>query len=109
MLWFLNFEFYLFVLFWEDFSFSCHMTESGRVYASGLNDFGQLGISDDKNYAMVRYRVQCVSVNFWCYFMRTLLIVQQINQNEATTFFYKSIQYHPQCKWCLNLANLEQG
>ncbi|XP_021853090.1 ultraviolet-B receptor UVR8 isoform X1 [Spinacia oleracea] len=28
------------------------LTESGRVYASGLNDFGQLGISDDKNYAM---------------------------------------------------------
>ncbi|GAB2218566.1 hypothetical protein Droror1_Dr00001793 [Drosera rotundifolia] len=28
------------------------LTESGRVYASGLNDFGQLGISDEKNYIM---------------------------------------------------------
>ncbi|GAB4855743.1 hypothetical protein Ancab_024387 [Ancistrocladus abbreviatus] len=28
------------------------LTESGRVYASGLNDFGQLGISDEKNYMM---------------------------------------------------------
>ncbi|XP_057540979.1 ultraviolet-B receptor UVR8 isoform X2 [Amaranthus tricolor] len=28
------------------------LTESGRVYASGLNDFGQLGISDDKDYSM---------------------------------------------------------
>ncbi|KAL2941860.1 Ultraviolet-B receptor UVR8, partial [Bienertia sinuspersici] len=26
--------------------------ESGRVYASGLNDYGQLGISDDTDYAM---------------------------------------------------------
>ncbi|KAJ8441204.1 hypothetical protein Cgig2_024933 [Carnegiea gigantea] len=30
------------------------LTESGRVYASGLNDFGQLGISDDKSYTMRR-------------------------------------------------------
>ncbi|CAK9156529.1 unnamed protein product, partial [Ilex paraguariensis] len=26
------------------------LTESGSVYASGLNDFGQLGISDNKSY-----------------------------------------------------------
>ncbi|KAA8547058.1 hypothetical protein F0562_003487 [Nyssa sinensis] len=26
------------------------LTETGRVYAAGLNDFGQLGISDDKTY-----------------------------------------------------------
>lgn len=28
------------------------LTESGRVYATGLNDYGQLGISDDKSYRM---------------------------------------------------------
>ncbi|GAB2277265.1 hypothetical protein Dimus_011971 [Dionaea muscipula] len=28
------------------------LTESGRVYASGLNDFGQLGISDEKKFIM---------------------------------------------------------
>ncbi|GMH13096.1 hypothetical protein Nepgr_014937 [Nepenthes gracilis] len=28
------------------------LTETGRVYASGLNDFGQLGISEDENYMM---------------------------------------------------------
>ncbi|XP_027073361.2 ultraviolet-B receptor UVR8 isoform X1 [Coffea arabica] len=27
------------------------LTENGRVYATGLNDFGQLGISDDRSYA----------------------------------------------------------
>ncbi|XP_022154913.1 ultraviolet-B receptor UVR8 isoform X2 [Momordica charantia] len=27
------------------------LTESGRVYATGLNNFGQLGISDDKSYS----------------------------------------------------------
>lgn len=26
------------------------LTENGRVYATGLNDFGQLGISDDRSY-----------------------------------------------------------
>lgn len=29
------------------------MTESGSVYATGLNDFGQLGISDDRIYTTV--------------------------------------------------------
>ncbi|RVX21554.1 hypothetical protein CK203_002179 [Vitis vinifera] len=31
------------------------LTESGCVYAAGLNDFGQLGVSVDKNYTTVRY------------------------------------------------------
>ncbi|KAF3628628.1 putative methyltransferase PMT26-like [Capsicum annuum] len=26
------------------------LTENGRVYASGLNDYGQLGVSDDRDY-----------------------------------------------------------
>uniref|UniRef100_A0A7C9AVY8 RCC1-like domain-containing protein n=2 Tax=Opuntia streptacantha TaxID=393608 RepID=A0A7C9AVY8_OPUST len=33
------------------------LTESGRVYASGLNDFGQLGISDDESYTMAPTKV----------------------------------------------------
>lgn len=33
------------------------LTEAGRVYATGLNDFGQLGISDTKNYTMVPLKV----------------------------------------------------
>ncbi|KAI4336482.1 hypothetical protein L6164_015004 [Bauhinia variegata] len=28
------------------------LTENGRVYATGLNDFGQLGISENKHYSM---------------------------------------------------------
>ncbi|PHT44281.1 hypothetical protein CQW23_18306 [Capsicum baccatum] len=31
------------------------LTENGRVYASGLNDYGQLGVSDDRDYITVRY------------------------------------------------------
>ncbi|PON56657.1 Regulator of chromosome condensation [Trema orientale] len=31
------------------------LTETGRVYATGLNDFGQLGISDDATYSTLRY------------------------------------------------------
>jgi alpha-tubulin suppressor-like RCC1 family protein len=29
------------------------LAESGRVFASGLNDFGQLGISENKSYTIV--------------------------------------------------------
>lgn len=31
------------------------LTDSGRVYATGLNDFGQLGISEDRAYATVKF------------------------------------------------------
>ncbi|XP_043705871.1 probable E3 ubiquitin-protein ligase HERC4 isoform X2 [Telopea speciosissima] len=31
---------------------SLFLTETGRVYASGLNDFGQLGISDERGYIL---------------------------------------------------------
>lgn len=47
------------------------LTESGRVYASGLNDFGQLGISDDKSYTMgptkvigIEKEVKCISAGY---------------------------------------------
>ena len=29
------------------------LAESGRVFATGLNDFGQLGISENKSYSLV--------------------------------------------------------
>ncbi|KAJ6737249.1 hypothetical protein OIU85_019324 [Salix viminalis] len=32
------------------------LTETGRVYATGLNDFGQIGISDSTTYCMVQYQ-----------------------------------------------------
>ncbi|KAG6773500.1 hypothetical protein POTOM_020782 [Populus tomentosa] len=32
------------------------LTETGRVYATGLNDFGQLGISNNTTYCMVQYQ-----------------------------------------------------
>lgn len=35
-------------------------TDSGNVYASGLNDHGQLGVSDDKGYTIVRYLILLV-------------------------------------------------
>ncbi|XP_042515874.1 ultraviolet-B receptor UVR8 isoform X2 [Macadamia integrifolia] len=31
---------------------SLFLTETGRVYATGLNDFGQLGISDERSYTL---------------------------------------------------------
>ncbi|XP_010674387.2 ultraviolet-B receptor UVR8 isoform X2 [Beta vulgaris subsp. vulgaris] len=47
------------------------LTESGHVYASGLNDFGQLGISDDKDYAMepaevsgIEKEIKCISAGY---------------------------------------------
>ncbi|KAK9110247.1 hypothetical protein Sjap_018307 [Stephania japonica] len=33
------------------------LTETGRVYATGLNDFGQLGVSDLKSYSLVPVEV----------------------------------------------------
>lgn len=33
------------------------LTESGNVYATGLNDYGQLGISDDKSYLTEPFRI----------------------------------------------------
>lgn len=34
--------------------FSISWTEEGRVYATGLNDFGQLGIPSEKSHTVVR-------------------------------------------------------
>ena len=39
------------------------ISESGRVYASGFNKFGQLGISDDSNYIVVS-NIDSTSLNF---------------------------------------------
>lgn len=33
------------------------LAESGRVYATGLNNFGQLGISDEKSFSIVGYLI----------------------------------------------------
>lgn len=33
------------------------LTESGNIYATGLNDYGQLGISDDKTYSTEPFRI----------------------------------------------------
>lgn len=40
---------------WTDALEFCGLwfAENGRVYAAGLNDFGQLGLSDSVEYAMV--------------------------------------------------------
>lgn len=32
-----------------------HFTEAGRVYATGLNDFGQLGVLENKGFSLVGY------------------------------------------------------
>ncbi|KAL0462229.1 UNVERIFIED_CONTAM: Ultraviolet-B receptor UVR8 [Sesamum latifolium] len=36
------------------------LTENGDVYATGLNDFGQLGISESQNYTTEPHRVSCI-------------------------------------------------
>nr|POE70151.1 hypothetical protein CFP56_43152 [Quercus suber] len=39
-----------------------YLAESGRVFATGLNDFGQLGISENKSYSLILQKRSSIGV-----------------------------------------------
>ena len=51
------------------------LTESGSVYSTGLNDFGQLGSSDDRSYTTVCFLFKWHVVILWSFSVLLLFLL----------------------------------